>query len=122
MRSSNELIANNILSSGTSYSNVCWSNQWVRASFQITCGSGSLVGTFTVQGSNDIAVGTPGSQFSPTNWNSLGSVASVVSSMAMGSCLMIPSFDTCYQYHRVQFVPANLPNGWYSIRVESKGL
>lgn len=122
MRTNNELVANNVLSSGTSFSNVMLSEQWIRTSFQITCGSGSLVGTFTVQGSNDKPVGTPPNQFSPTNWNNIGSSQQVVCSFSVGTCALIPYFDTCYHWHRIQFVAGNLPNGWFSIRVESRNL
>lgn len=128
MRSSNELIASNVTSSGTSNSNVCLSEQWIRASFQVSCGSGSLTGVFTVQGSNDVAVGVPPNQFLPTNWNTLGSVTC---SISVGSSVWIPFngpqgtinyFETCAKYHRVQFVSNNLPNGWYTIRTEIRAL
>ena len=124
MRTNNELIASNTLSSGTSYSNVCLSDAWIRASFQVTCGSGSLTGTFAVQVSNDLPVGTPPNQFSPTNWTTIGSanLYQVVSSMTVNSVALIPWFDTCYHWHRVQFVPATGAQGWYNIRVETRNL
>ncbi len=129
MRPNNELVANNVLSSGTSYSNVCLSEMWIRASFQVVCGSGTLTGTFTVQGSNDLAVGTPPNQFTPTNWNTVGSGATqsvITCSMSFSTttpaCAFIPYFETCYHWHRVQFVPATGAQGWYSIRVETRNL
>lgn len=129
MRPNNELVAVNVLSSGTSTSNVMWSQCWIRASFQVTCGSGTMTGTFTVQGSNDIAQGVPPNQFTPTNWNTIGSGAtqavitcSFTASVTTPACALIPFFDTCYQYHRVQFVPASGAQGWYNIRVETRNL
>lgn len=123
MRSNNELVATNVLSSGTSYSNVMLSEQWIRSSFQMSCGSGSINGTFTVQVSNDFPVGTPPYQFSPANWNSIGT-ASVTCSLtgAAGICVIIPYFETCYKWHRVQFVPTTSAQGWYNIRVETRNL
>lgn len=121
MRSNSELVATNVLSSGTSTSNVMLSEQWIRASFQVVCGSGSLTGTFVVQASNDLAVGAPPNQFVPTNWFTLGT-QSVICSLTSVANVMIPYFETCYHYHRVQFTPATSAQGWYSIRVESKNL
>ena len=118
MRPSNELVASNVLSSGTSYSNVMLSECWIRSSFQMDCGSGTMAGTFTVQASNDIATGTPPNQFSPANWFTVGT-NSVACSMTVAGQVMIPYFETCYQYHRVQFVPATGAQGWYNIRVKT---
>lgn len=121
MRSNNELVASNVLSSGTSFSNSLLSEQWIRASFQIVCGSGSFAGTFFVQVSNDIAVGVPPNQFVPTNWFTLGT-QSVIASLSSSANTMIPYFETCYKYHRVQFVPSTGAQGLYTIRVESRNL
>lgn len=123
MRPNNELVASNVTSSGTSYSNSMMSECWIRASFQIVCGSGSFTGTFTVQGSNDLPVGVQPNQFVPTNWNNVGSGASqsfITCSISAGTSVMIPYFETCYRYHRVQFVPLTSALGLYSTRVESK--
>lgn len=119
MRASNELIAVNVLSSATTFSNICLSEQWVRASFQVVCGSGSLAGTFSVQASNDIAVGVPPNQFSPTNWATLGT-QSCVASLSAANNVIIPYFETCYQYHRIQFIPLTGAQGWYNIRVKTE--
>jgi len=103
-----------------------WAQQWIRASFQMSVSSGSLVGVFTIQGSNDQAVGLPPAQFSPTNWNNIGSGSnySVVASISAGSSVLIPYFETCYQYHRVLFTAGNGGNtlGLYNIRAESRAL
>lgn len=134
MRQSNELIFGSVVTASASYSNNCLSECWIRASFQVSVSSGSLNGTFTVQGSNDFPVGTPPIQFSPTNWNNLGSVSC---SMSSGSSLWIPYngpqgtinyFETCARYHRVQFAATvgsgNLAaaSGQLNIRVETRGL
>lgn len=130
MRSSNELIYNGGNSTTSSNSNCLLSEQWIRASFQIDCTAGALNGTFTVQGSNDIATGLPPNQFTPTYWNTVGSVTCSISNTASvwipfnGPQGTINYFETCAKYHRVQFVAGNSGNtaGSFSIRTEIRGL
>jgi hypothetical protein len=134
LRPNNELIANVTTIASASYSNNCLSECWIRASFQVSVSSGSLNGVFTVQGSNDLAQGSPPNQFSPTYWNNLGSVSCSISS---GTSVWIPYngpqgtinyFETCARYHRVQFAATvgsgNLAAalGVYNIRAETRSL
>jgi hypothetical protein len=129
LRPANELIY--VGSSAVSSNSQCLlSDCWIRSSFQIVCLNGSLNGVFTVQGSNDLAQGLPPNQFTPTNWNTLGSVTCSISSGVSswipfnGPQGTINYFETCARYHRVIFVAGNSGNtvGSFSIRTESKGL
>lgn len=123
VRANNELIY--FGSSTVSSNSQCQlSDGWIRTSFQVNCVNGDLNGTFTVQGSNDLATGRPANQFTPTYWNNIGSTQSVVCSFSAGTSALIPWFDTCYRYHRVVYVRGNGGNtvGSFSLRVESKNL
>lgn len=125
MRPNNEAVyyGNSIVASS---SQVMLSECWVRASFQIDCLNGSLNGTFVVQASNDIAVGAPPNQFTPSNWNTIGSggtatiiasVSATISTSSPSSSVIIPYFETCYQYHRLVYSPGNLGAvGSFSVR------
>jgi hypothetical protein len=138
MRSSNEILfgtapnfpTGNSTGSASANSLAVLSEQWIRASFQVDCNVGALNGTFTVQGSNDIAVGANPNQFNPTFWNTLGSVTC---SMASGTSVWIPFngpqgtinyFETCAKYHRIQFTAGNSGNtaGSFSVRAEIRAL
>ena len=125
MRSNNEQIfpLGNSTGSGSSFSNSLLSEQWIRASFQIDCTVGALNGTFSVQVSNDLAQGVSPNQFTPTYWNTIGT-QSVTCSISAGSSAIIPYFETCYKYHRLQFVAGNSGNtaGSFSARVETRNL
>jgi len=124
LRSSNELIFPAGSSIASSSSNSLLSEQWIRVSFQIDCLNGSLNGIFTVQGSNDLAVGTPPNQFIPTYWNNIGSSQSVTCSFTAGQSGLIPYFETCYKYHRILFNAGNSGNtaGSFSVRAEVRAL
>lgn len=122
MRSSNELVYTAGNSIASSSSNSLLSEQWVRTSFQIACTAGGINGTFSVQGSNDIAVGVPPNQFIPTNWNNIGSSQSVVCSFSVGTCALIPWFDTCYKYHRLIYAAVGGTAGSFSARAEVRAL
>lgn len=134
MRTSNELIFNQTVTASATYSNNCLSECWIRASFQAVVSSGSLNGTFWLQQSNDLAQGLPPNQFSPIDWNNIGSVSC---SASAGFATYIPwngpqgtvnFFETCARYHRVQFVATlgsgNLAAavGLVNIRAESRAL
>lgn len=76
-----------------------------RLSGQAVVSSGSLVGTFTLQVSNDKAMGAFQGQFQPTNWNTIGSTTQLLncSSSATVKSFMFPYTEVCYQYGRVVY-------------------
>lgn len=117
MRANNELIYTGNSTIGSN-SNACLSDGWIRASFQADCTSGVLAGTFSVQVSNDLAIGQFPNQFTPTFWNTVSS-SQTIASVTVGQSVLIPYFETCYRYHRVNFVSAGA-TGSFSVRVESK--
>lgn len=107
----------------SSFSSNLWTAGVIRQSFQVSIASGTMWGSFVVQVSNDQAQGTPPAQFSPTNWNSLGTNSCTAIALAGPNSMLIPYFETSYEYTRVQFVSSSLLNsGLYSIRVEQKAL
>lgn len=124
MRPSSSLIANAVSCSNSFNSSNVWGWDIVRCSYQVSVSSGSMNGTFELQGSNDLAVGLPANQFSPTNWNTLGSASYVVcSSSPTQSSFLIPMQEVCYQYMRVVFTKSAQPtNGVVSIRFNAFGL
>lgn len=126
MRPSNSLIVNGVSNSASFNSSVIWSNDIVRASYQVVVSSGSCVGSFRVQGSNDLATGLPPNQFNPTNWNNIGS-SSIISCSVTATAqtsFLVPAFDTGYEYMRVSYVDASggSANGLVSIRIKAMGL
>lgn len=129
LRPQNDLIY--LGSSSVSSNSQCQLSEcWVRASFQLSCLSGAVSGTFIVQGSNDIAVGIPSNQFTPTNWNTIGSggtatiiasISATISTSSPTTSVIVPAFETCYQYHRIVYTPTNGGNtvGSFSIRAKT---
>lgn len=107
MRTNNSLVASQ-LSVGTAsfISSPIWANELVKASFQVTIGSGACNGTFNIQGSNDQATGAFPNQFTPTNWNTITSM-SVVCSASAGASFLILQNEYAYEYLRVQFTAGN---------------
>ncbi len=77
----------------------------VRISGQAVVSSGSFVGSFTLQVSNDKPVGQFPSQFQPTNWNSIGSttILANASTSATVKSFMFPQTEVCYSYGRIVY-------------------
>lgn len=121
MRSTNALIVNQ-LSVGTAsfISSACWTDDVVRASFQVVVSSGTCNGTFVIQGSNDIATGRFQNQFNPTNWNTITS-ATVVCSASAGQSFAILGQDYTFEYLRVQFTAGNGGAALGTVNVRMKG-
>lgn len=86
-------------------SSAFWVYGVVKISGQAVVSSGSLVGNFTFQFSNDKAIGAFQGQFQPTNWNTIGSTTQIAncSSSATVKSFMLPQFETSYEYCRVVF-------------------
>lgn len=76
-----------------------------RISGQAVVSSGSFVGSFTLQVSNDNPVGAFPGQFQPTNWNTLGSttILAACSVSATVKSFMFPQTELCYTYGRIVF-------------------
>ena len=122
MRASNEIIALNAPAQTSSASLVVWASLMYGASVHITVSSGSLNGTFNIQGSNELATGRFPEQFTPSNFATLGiSSTSVIASISAGSSVMLPFFPTSYEYLRVNFTAGNGGNtlGLYTIRMKT---
>lgn len=101
-----------------------WDN--IKLSGQAVVSSGSLVGTFTLQFSNDKALGSFQNQFQPTNWNTLGSTTQIVNCSTTGTVrsFMIPQFEPCYQYVRVVYTDqsAGAAVGVFSFNINTYSL
>ena len=124
MRASNSLvIGGGVVGTASFISSCVWAQDIVRCSYHITVSSGTCVGTFTIQGSNDIPVGANYHQFTPTNWTSIGSSSTLVcSATASIKTFMIPSFESCYEYQRVQFTALNGGAGLGTVDIRMKAL
>lgn len=126
MRPSNSLI----ISSGTAgtasvTSQAVWATDIIRACFQVVVSSGSMVGTFQLQASNDQSTGAPANQFVPTNWNVVGSASSVTgSSTATSKAFLSVPVETCYEYLRVVYSDGSAAAaiGVFNVRLVAKGL
>lgn len=90
-------------SASFSISSAIYSDCIVRASFQFTISSGSMLGTFQLQGSNDQSVGVPANQFTPTNWSTITSASVTASVSTTAKTFMILPIECAYEYIRVQF-------------------
>ena len=129
MRPANANITNGgtFPSQTSSTSNYVWSASIVRASFQISVSSGSLNGTFTLKGSNDLATDNPSlTQFAPTNWAVVGGSTSVIcsNSTAGSGAFLIGETEMAYEYIRLDFTAGNsgAALGTYQIRMKSLSL
>lgn len=125
MRPSNSLIASNGLSGTASFvSSVVWGWDIVRFSVQVTVSSGSMVGTFQMQGSNDQAQGLPPNQFQPTNWNNIGTSSVVASSSATALSFLIIATESSYEYLRLRYVDgsAGASLGLWNARLKAMAL
>lgn len=109
-------------------SSSCWAMDVVRASFQIVISSGSCVGTFRLEASNDLGYGQPGrpvGNYIPTNWNIVGSVTTVTaSSTATLKSFMLPAVETSYQHLRIVYLDgsAGAALGLFDVRANTIGL
>lgn len=128
MRPSNSLISNNqTTTSGSFVSSIVYATNIIRASVQVTLSSGTVVGTFVLQASNDMA-NDKAVQFVPTNWNTIGSVTTVVASTTIvtgvNQSLLMPATEMGYNYLRVIYTGAtgHPVTGRCSIRIEAKAL
>lgn len=103
-----------------------WISKVVRLSSQIVISSGSAVGSFRFDGSDDQAPsGQQQAAFTPTNWNPIGSATVVVASTTAGArVFLIPSFETSYEYVRLVFVDGSAASavGTFNVRIKSQGL
>ncbi len=125
MRPANsQFLTGGITGSGSfSISSSIYSDCLVRASFQFTISSGSMLGTFQIQGSNDQAVGIPANQFTPTNWSTITSASVTASVSATSKTFMILPIETSYEYMRVQFtdLSSGTANGLVNGRIKGIG-
>lgn len=98
-------VTNGTTGTASFVSSAFWLWSTVKISGQAVVSSGSFVGTFAFQFSNDLPVGAPPSQFQPTNWNSIGSTTQVTncSTSATAKSFLIPQFETSYSYARVVY-------------------
>lgn len=125
MRQSNSLIISSFPSQTSSTSSVVWSQNFVRCSIQVTIGSGTLNGTFVLQGSNDSATGQEPYQFLPSSWSAVGSSSQVVcSATSPGAIFLIPATEVAYEYLRLQYTAGNsgAALGLFSARIKSLGI
>lgn len=106
-----------------------WGYGVVRASVQITVSSGSCVGTFRFQSSNDQAYGQGGravGNFAPTNWVTIGSSAQIAFSTTATATVqaLIPTTETCYEHLRLVFADgsAGAAVGIFSARMTTFSL
>lgn len=94
-----------------------------RISGQAVVSSGSFVGSFTLQVSNDNAVGAFPGQFQPTNWNTLGSttILANASTSATVRSFMFPQTELCYTYGRIVFtdLSAAAALGTYNFQIKA---
>lgn len=122
----NDVIATNGPAQTSSASMAMWTQTMFRATLQVTVSSGTLNGTFALQASNDLATGTPPSQFLPTNWNTVGGSTSLICSTtaAGASSFMLGPIETNFEYIRVNFTTGNTgaANGIYSVRIKGFNL
>ncbi len=119
-----QFLTSGVTGSGSfSISSSIYADSIVRASFQFTVSSGSCVGTFQIQGSNDQAVGIPANQFTPTNWSTITSASVSCSTTALSKVFMILPIETSYEYMRVQFTDgsAGAANGLVNGRCKGVG-
>jgi len=118
-----QIVSGGTVGTASFVSSSFWSTDIIRTSFQIVISSGTCNGTFVVQGSNDINRGLPAQMFTPTNWNNLGSVSTlVVSTSAPGAqSFLIPQFECSYEYLRVSFTAANGGAALGLVDVRGKG-
>lgn len=108
MRQANsQFVTGGTVGTASFISSAVWSYDIIKASFQFTMSSGSLNGTFNIQGSNDLSQGLPPNMFTPTNWNTITSASVVASSTAAGQTFMILPIDCCYEYLRLSFTAGN---------------
>lgn len=123
MRPNNSLIVNGVATNANFVSSTVFADCIVRASAQIVVSSGSCVGTFVWQGSND--QGFPSSVYQPTNWNTIGSTASIVcSTTPSAKVFLLPLTEMSYEYIRIAFTDASAgsANGVVNVRMKSMGL
>lgn len=123
MRAVNSLIGTGVAGTASFNTNPVWATDLVRASFQILVSSGSCVGTFVIQGSNDQSTGVPANQFTPTNWVTIGSTASVVcSTTAASKAFLIPSTELSYEYIKIRFTDGSAASAIGVVQIRMKGM
>lgn len=125
MRPSNSVVFNaTVGSAGATISSAVMAIDIIRASFQVSVSSGSFVGTFQVQASNDIPQGLPPNLFTPTNWSTITSASVVASVSLTARSFMILPIETSYNYMRVAFTDASggTANGVPVVTMNAKGL
>lgn len=120
------LILNGISGTASFTSSSFWTWETFRLSGQCVVSSGSLVGNFALQASNDKATGAFPGQFQPTNWNSLGSTTMLLncSTTAATRSFMFPTTELSYQYARIQFtdLSAGAAIGIFNFNINSMAL
>lgn len=123
MRAVNNLIGTGTAGTASFSTNPVWAMDLIRASFQILVSSGSCVGTFVIQASNDQAVGVPAAQFTPTNWVTVGSTASVVcSTTASSKVFLLPSTEFAYEYLRIRYTDGSGAAALGVVQIRMKGM
>lgn len=98
-------ITNGVAGTASFTSSSFWLYDCVRLSGQAVVSSGSLLGSFVLQVSNDKATGAFQPQFQPQNWNTIGSSTQLLncSSSALIKSFMFPYVETCYSYGRIVY-------------------
>lgn len=130
MRPNNwQVIVGGVAGTATSFaSSSCWAMDIVRLSYQVVVSSGSVAGTFVVQGSNDKSYGqggVPVGQYIPTNWNTIGSSTTIIcSTTATSKVFLAPATEVCYEHVRFVFTDASAGSalGLFDIRAKTLGL
>lgn len=125
MRPNNFMLSTGLCGTASFTSSASWFSGVVRASFQVVVSSGSCVGTFQLQGSNDKAFGQPQGVFQPTNWNVIGSSTTVsCSSTATVRSVMMPATELAYEYCRVVFTDGSAAAalGTFNVNAKTDGL
>jgi len=129
MKPSNYAVWTNATLAQATTSTSTWAYGVVRASYHITISSGSCVGTFRVQGSNDQSYdqgGRPVGSFLPSNWVTLGSTSQLAFCTTAVATIQafIPAFETCYEHLRLVFADgsAGAAVGVVSARVKTFSL
>lgn len=122
LKTFNDQIISSYPSQTNSTSMQVWTNQLIRGSIQVSISSGSLNGTFSLQGSNDQSFGAFPPQFQPTNWNVVGGSTSMIcsTSVAGAGSFMFGPFESQFEYLRIAFVAGNTGAslGLYSVRLK----
>lgn len=123
MKTAIDTVASSYPSQTNTTSFILWSYSIIRASVQISISSGTMNGTFALQGSNDKATGQYPNSFVPTNWNTVGGSTSIICSTtaAGASSFLLGPIEPCYEWLRLNYTAGNsgAALGLYSVNVKN---